>query len=128
MLANRVSLLNQHIYKIVRKYLICYRLQQDMRKIIETLCPADEEQDKCKDNNNGLVIVLSLVTSCLRTLKVSMQSKRRSRQKLTLKADVIFIMPGILCRQRMPWPLVALVLMSLNNVPVDILIFSWKFP
>ncbi|XP_033636552.1 phosphoinositide 3-kinase regulatory subunit 4-like [Asterias rubens] len=45
------------------------RLKRDMETIIATLCPVDEDGDQCKDTNNGLVIVLSLVTSCLRTLK-----------------------------------------------------------
>ncbi|XP_022087879.1 phosphoinositide 3-kinase regulatory subunit 4-like [Acanthaster planci] len=45
------------------------RLKRDMGKIIKALCPSDEKQDGCKDSDNGLVIVLSLVTSCLRTLK-----------------------------------------------------------
>ncbi|XP_072035782.1 phosphoinositide 3-kinase regulatory subunit 4-like isoform X1 [Amphiura filiformis] len=45
------------------------RLRQDIGLILSNVCPTGEDKEPNRDINSGLVIVLSLLTSCMRTLK-----------------------------------------------------------
>ncbi|XP_006815104.1 phosphoinositide 3-kinase regulatory subunit 4-like [Saccoglossus kowalevskii] len=45
------------------------RIHKDIKKILNNLCPKDEDGCMHAENNGGLVIVISMITSCLRSLK-----------------------------------------------------------
>ncbi|XP_070561673.1 phosphoinositide 3-kinase regulatory subunit 4-like isoform X2 [Ptychodera flava] len=45
------------------------RVHKDIRRIIDNLCPKDEKGVNSIEHNGGLVIAISLITSCLRSLK-----------------------------------------------------------
>lgn len=60
----------------INTYTFCHtRLRKDMGSIMQTLVANMEDgENNQRHSNNGLVIVLSLVTSCLRSLKVGLKN------------------------------------------------------
>ncbi|KAJ8021698.1 Phosphoinositide 3-kinase regulatory subunit 4 [Holothuria leucospilota] len=101
-------------------------LVKDLRTILDNLCPNGMDNVPSRQRGNGIVIILSLVTSCLRTLKfcVSKLASLKILQALSkhLPDDLILdrVIPYILYFMHDPFPRVRAEAMRVLTVTLSL--------